>query len=157
MVTNQRGIARGRMTEDDLRAVHARLGAELAGHGARIDAFYHCPHAAGACDCRKPEPGLLRQAQRDRPGIDFARAAMIGDAVSDVEAGTRVGALTALIDPDGEKRAQAARRDVRVDLHVPSLAAAVDRLEPRLARFPAAQTAPSDPGAVRSGVRSGGG
>ena len=55
VVTNQRGIALGRMTEGDLAAVHERLDAMLAeAGGARIDDYAHCPHERGACDCRKP-------------------------------------------------------------------------------------------------------
>ena len=100
VATNQRGIALGEMTERDLRAVHARLSDELARHGARLDAIYHCPHEQGACSCRKPRPGLLLRAQREHPGLDFASTAIVGDKDSDVEAGRRVGAGTVLLDRD---------------------------------------------------------
>jgi D-glycero-D-manno-heptose 1,7-bisphosphate phosphatase len=59
VVTNQRGIALGRMSERDLEAIHIRLAAELARAGARVDAIYHCPHDGGACSCRKPAPGCF--------------------------------------------------------------------------------------------------
>jgi D-glycero-D-manno-heptose 1,7-bisphosphate phosphatase len=97
VVTNQRGIARGEMTERDLLAVHARLEGELARHGAHLDAIYHCPHARGVCACRKPRPGMLLRAQREHPGIDFAATALVGDKLSDVQAGRRVGAATVLL------------------------------------------------------------
>jgi D-glycero-D-manno-heptose 1,7-bisphosphate phosphatase len=97
VVTNQRGIALGEMTEADLRAVHVRLAEELARAGAHLDAIYHCPHEQGDCSCRKPEPGLLLQAQRENPGLSFAAAALIGDAQSDVEAGRRMGVSTVLL------------------------------------------------------------
>ena len=99
VVTNQRGIALGRMTEEDLAAVHRRLDDLLAAEGARVDAYYHCPHDKGACDCRKPGTALLERAAREH-GVDLARSVMIGDAESDVEAGRRVGALTVLLGRD---------------------------------------------------------
>ncbi len=102
VVTNQRGIARGKMTETDLQAVHRRLADELARERAHLDAFYYCPHEEGACSCRKPEPGLLLRARRDTPGLTFAAAAMVGDAQSDVEAGRRLGLTTVLLAPDSE-------------------------------------------------------
>jgi D-glycero-D-manno-heptose 1,7-bisphosphate phosphatase len=101
VVTNQRGIARGEMTEDDLQAVHVRLAEELAGADAHFDAIYYCPHEQGTCSCRKPQPGLLLAAQRDHPGLRFAAAALIGDGASDVEAGRRLGMTTILLAPDG--------------------------------------------------------
>jgi len=55
VVTNQRGIARGRMTEDDLADIHERM-LEAIGPGV-VAAVYHCPHDDGQCDCRKPRPG----------------------------------------------------------------------------------------------------
>ncbi len=100
VVTNQRGIARGEMTEADLQAVHERLTQELARGGAHLDAIYHCPHEHDACSCRKPQPGMLLRAQRENPGLTFAASALIGDAQSDVEAGRRVGASTILLAAD---------------------------------------------------------
>lgn len=118
VVTNQRAIALGRMSPEELDVVHERLRTELARRtGARVDGVYHCPHEAGTCLCRKPEPGLLLRAAGDfgaRPG----EAVMIGDASSDVEAGRRFGALTVQLT-DGPSSA---------DLSAPDLAAAVDAL-----------------------------
>jgi D-glycero-D-manno-heptose 1,7-bisphosphate phosphatase len=92
VVTNQRGIALGRMTEGDLHQVHARLTALLADEaGAHIDAFFFCPHDRGRCDCRKPHPGLLRNAVRRFPDIDLRRSILIGDSPSDVAAADRFG------------------------------------------------------------------
>jgi D-glycero-D-manno-heptose 1,7-bisphosphate phosphatase len=94
VITNQRGIALGRMTEEDLERVHARLREELATAGARVDAIYHCPHGEDGCDCRKPRTGMFEDARRDNPRIDFARAVVIGDSWRDVEAGRAIGART---------------------------------------------------------------
>jgi D-glycero-D-manno-heptose 1,7-bisphosphate phosphatase len=91
VVSNQRGVARGLMTLDDLAAVQRRLADLLAEHGARIDRSYYCPHGVGECDCRKPLPGLLLQAARDDPDVDLGNAVVIGDAESDVGAAAAVG------------------------------------------------------------------
>jgi len=122
VVTNQRGIALGRMTEGDLEAIHDALRRELARDGARIDAIYHCPHDHDACDCRKPRPGLLLRAKSDVPGLEFEQAGLVGDADSDVEAGRRAG-VHALIRLSGDPLA--ARGGEHVER---SLAEAVDWL-----------------------------
>lgn len=100
LVSNQRGIARGLMTTDDLDGIHAALARELAGAGAHLDAIHVCPHEAGACDCRKPGIGLFEQARAADPGIDFAHSIMVGDAASDIEAGRAAGMLTVGVGPD---------------------------------------------------------
>jgi D-glycero-D-manno-heptose 1,7-bisphosphate phosphatase len=123
VVTNQRGIALGRMSEADFDAVQARLEHDLGLAGAHVDAVYHCPHAGGACDCRKPAPGMLLRARDTVPGMDFEHAALIGDSVSDIAAGRSVGILTVLLAGD-DKPADGAGAD-----HVaPSLVRAVDWL-----------------------------
>lgn len=112
VVTNQRGIALGKLSESDLEAVHAELGRKLEeAAGARVDAFFHCPHDIGECDCRKPATGMFRQARQRLPWIDFAQAVMIGDSDTDVEAGRSLGTWT-----------------VRLGVDAADLAAAVDRL-----------------------------
>jgi D-glycero-D-manno-heptose 1,7-bisphosphate phosphatase len=101
VVTNQRGIALGRMSEDDLAQIHQALAAKLeAAAGARVDAIFHCPHDIGRCDCRKPDVGLFRRAQERFPWIDLRRSAMIGDGESDVEAARRLGMRAVRIGPD---------------------------------------------------------
>jgi D-glycero-D-manno-heptose 1,7-bisphosphate phosphatase len=94
VVTNQRGIALGKMTEADLTAVNGRLEELLAPHGAHLDAILHCPHESGACDCRKPGPGLFERAAREVPGARIDGGAMVGDSALDVEAGNRLGLTT---------------------------------------------------------------
>ena len=95
VATNQRGVARGRMTEDDLAAVHARMRTAVRDAGGRIDAVYACPHEGG-CACRKPAPGLLLRAAREL-GLDLGRAALVGDRASDMAAAGAVGALRVLV------------------------------------------------------------
>ncbi|HEV2356426.1 MAG TPA: HAD family hydrolase [bacterium] len=104
VVTNQSVVARGWVTEEGLREIHSDLEARLRARGAALDAIYYCPHHPDgavaayrvACDCRKPQPGLLLRAAADL-GIDLAASVMVGDAASDMEAGRRAGCRTALI------------------------------------------------------------
>jgi D-glycero-D-manno-heptose 1,7-bisphosphate phosphatase len=95
IVTNQRGIARGRMSEADLADIHDRMSDAVAAAGGRIDATYHCPHEGG-CDCRKPGTALFERAAADL-GVELAAAAVIGDRASDMEAATRIGATRVLV------------------------------------------------------------
>jgi D-glycero-D-manno-heptose 1,7-bisphosphate phosphatase len=111
VVSNQRGIALGRMTEADVAAVNATIGDALAAAGARVDAWYHCPHDHDSCDCRKPRPGMLERAAAEHGIADLAQTVVVGDAESDAEAGRRVGAAT-----------------LRIGHDVDDLAAAVDRI-----------------------------
>ena len=100
VVTNQRGIARGRMTERDLADIHARMRAEVARAGGRIDAIHHCPHEGG-CECRKPGTALFRAAA-EQLGIELGDSAVIGDRASDMEAAASIGALRVLVAAAGE-------------------------------------------------------
>ena len=100
VVTNQRGIALGRMTEEDVAGVHRRMEAELAEAGAHVDAVLHCPHDHGVCDCRKPGTGMFREALRRFPGTSVERAVVIGDARSDMEAAHALGARAILVRAD---------------------------------------------------------
>jgi D-glycero-D-manno-heptose 1,7-bisphosphate phosphatase len=91
VVTNQRGIALGRMTAEAVDEINRRL-LELP-----VAAVYVCPHERDSCDCRKPGTGLFLQAQRDFPEIDFGRSVVIGDAPSDIAAGDALGCRTILV------------------------------------------------------------
>jgi histidinol-phosphate phosphatase family domain/HAD-superfamily hydrolase, subfamily IIIA len=93
VVTNQRGVAQGLMTEQDVDYIHECMCRELAKQGGHIDAIYVCPHEKGKCTCRKPQTGLFLQAER-RFRIDKSFSWMIGDSESDMEAGKRYGVKT---------------------------------------------------------------
>jgi len=104
VVTNQSGIARGLMTEDDLDRFHEALDEQLGLLGAAVDAYYACPHhpdrseaarpdLAIECDCRKPKPGLLLQAAEDLD-IDLEASWTVGDTWRDVQAGQAAGLRT---------------------------------------------------------------
>jgi len=88
VVSNQAGIGRGAMTEADLREVHERM---LVDSGGAIEAIYHCPHDWDeGCDCRKPAPGMLFQAQRDLD-LDLTRTPFLGDDERDGQAAEAAG------------------------------------------------------------------
>jgi histidinol-phosphate phosphatase family protein len=100
-VTNQSGIDRGFYTRDDVERIHTRVNELLAPSHAQVDAFYYCPHAPEAgCRCRKPATGMFEDAARDL-SLDFSRSAMLGDRPLDIEAGAKLGLLTALVVPPG--------------------------------------------------------
>ena len=85
LVTNQSGVERGYFPESLVHDVHDILNAELARHGARLDAIYFCPHQPETgCDCRKPRPGMLLRAQAEL-GIDLSQSYVIGDRYLDVD------------------------------------------------------------------------
>lgn len=128
VVTNQRGVGSGRMTQRDLDAVHERMRADLAAAGVQLDAVYACTHADGGCGCRKPGIELFERAIREIPGIERRSSVVVGDALSDMEAGTRLGCPTYLVSSAATSellRHEAAERGIRIDATFPSLAALV--------------------------------
>ncbi len=104
VATNQSGVARGYFPVERVGEAHRRLDELLAEQGARVDRYYFCPHHPDgtvaafrvACDCRKPRPGMLHKAARDL-GIDLNASFLIGDKVSDLEAGAAAGCRTLLV------------------------------------------------------------
>ncbi|MGA8543359.1 MAG: HAD family hydrolase [Thermoplasmata archaeon] len=96
-VTNQSGIERGFYTREDVERIHRRVNELLASSKTLVDAFYYCPHAPEShCACRKPGTLLFEQARREWH-IDFGTSAIIGDRNIDIEAGRRLGLLTAYV------------------------------------------------------------
>jgi D-glycero-D-manno-heptose 1,7-bisphosphate phosphatase len=127
VVSNQRGIAKGLYTAADLEEMHAKFQRLLDLDSARIDAFFICPHEADQCNCRKPLPGLFKQAVARFPEITAATSVMIGDSPTDIEFGRRVGMKTVLVD--AQHRATGAKEVAKpADLRVASLSEAVDAL-----------------------------
>lgn len=104
VITNQAAIGRGIIDEAFLGDVHALLDSRLTPAGAAPDAYYYCPHHPDAaveryrtiCRCRKPGPGMIEQACRDR-GLDPARSFMVGDRWLDVAAGHAAGCRSILV------------------------------------------------------------
>lgn len=97
VITNQPGIAFGDMTESGLAQIHGRLKSEALEAGGEISAIYYCPHGWNeGCECRKPQPGMLFQAQRDFC-LDLSRTYVLGDDKRDAEAAEAAGCPWALV------------------------------------------------------------
>jgi|ERR1700733_4044585 len=100
VASNQRCVAKGLITTDELESLHARMRSEFEAASARLDAIYYCPHEnEPRCACRKPQPGMLLDAAREH-GIDLAGSWMIGDSGHDVEAGRAAGCRTVRLTED---------------------------------------------------------
>jgi D-glycero-D-manno-heptose 1,7-bisphosphate phosphatase len=104
VVSNQPGIAKRHFTPPMLRRFDRRLQSALKRHGAHIDAIYYCVHHPDAvvrkyrkvCSCRKPRPGMLKQAARDL-NLSLPASFMVGDGLTDIEAGHRAGCRTIFV------------------------------------------------------------
>ena len=104
VTTNQSGVARGYFTEETVQLVNNRMREHLQEEGTDIDGIYYCPHYkegeikayAVDCDCRKPEPGMIKQAAREF-NIDLYQSWVIGDKAADVEFGQAVDSRTVLV------------------------------------------------------------
>jgi len=103
VVTNQRGVGRGLMTEEDLAEIHRRMREELSREGVLLEAVYYCPHDLDAmCRCRKPLPGMIESAIEDCD-IDAAGSLLMGDSLSDMEAGKAAGVTGLFITSSREE------------------------------------------------------
>jgi D-glycero-D-manno-heptose 1,7-bisphosphate phosphatase len=132
VVTNQSGVARGLFTEAFVADTHRHLDTRLAAGGARVDAYYYCPHHpdgsvaeyARACDCRKPGRGMIDRAARDLD-LDPARSFVVGDTWLDVRLGRAIGARAILVRTGkGAAVEQRPPEGVAADAVVDNLAAA---------------------------------
>lgn len=104
IISNQSGVARGFYTEKEIEIFNNALVAEIQTVGGNIDAIYYCPHHPEAtveqyrrdCECRKPKPGMIYLAAREHD-IDLKHSFLVGDKLSDIEAGIRAGCLSILV------------------------------------------------------------
>lgn len=116
VITNQSGVARGFLTEKTLQEMHKRLSEMLAAQGARIDAYYYCPHHPSVgppqyridCECRKPKPGMFLAATREH-GIDLPKSFAIGDNTRDAQAAQAAG-IRAILVQTGPHREEAVKQ-----------------------------------------------
>ncbi|MBN1925472.1 MAG: HAD family hydrolase [Prolixibacteraceae bacterium] len=95
VITNQAGIAKGIYTETEYEILTRWMLAEFSKKGITIEKVYHCPHHpdySGECDCRKPKPGLILKAGKEF-NINFKKSLLIGDKLSDIEAGLNAGII----------------------------------------------------------------
>jgi len=99
IVTNQQGIAKGIMTEDDLIILHQKMIKEIEKNGGKINKVYICPHfEQDDCNCRKPKTGMIESAIKDFPYINRINSYLVGDSNSDIEAGNKAGLKTIKVD-----------------------------------------------------------
>ncbi|MDI6766524.1 MAG: HAD family hydrolase [Bacteroidota bacterium] len=104
IITNQSGIARGILTEDQLLVIHRTLGQELLKYNAKLDAIYYCPHHPDIgeppfrkeCECRKPKIGMLEKAAAEY-NINLKNSFVIGDKMIDVQTGKNSGVTSILV------------------------------------------------------------
>jgi len=98
IITNQQGIGKGLMKEQDLKTIHTKMIEKLKKTKAKVDGIYYCPHTEkDICNCRKPKIGLFLKAKEDF-NIDLAKSWMIGDSESDILAGQKAGCKTILVN-----------------------------------------------------------
>ena len=120
VVTSQAGVANGVITEDFVSEAHEEIGRRAAAGGAHIDAFYYCPHSPTAvveryrteCDCRKPKPGMIHNAQRDL-SLDLSQSFVVGDRWRDIEMGQAAGVTCVLVET-GYGTTEAPRRPANI-------------------------------------------
>lgn len=129
VVTNQQGIAKGLMTENDLNEIHDFMLTEINKAGGHINKVYFCPDFAYLNSaCRKPNTGMALKAKEDFPDIDFANAVMVGDSDTDIEFGKRLGMLTIWIDNGDCSEKKRLTLKAEADYVFSSLEAFVDNL-----------------------------
>jgi D-glycero-alpha-D-manno-heptose 1-phosphate guanylyltransferase len=128
LISNQSAIGRGLMTDEALEHVNTRLAELLAAEGTALDGVYLCTHApADACACRKPGTALLERAAADHQS-SLTRSFVVGDNVTDIDAGRAVGALTILVTT-GHGREMLERADPdRVVADLPAAAAVIEQV-----------------------------
>jgi D-glycero-D-manno-heptose 1,7-bisphosphate phosphatase len=90
VITNQRGVARGMLTEEKLEEIHRHMIQTLRQKGVEILDVFVCPHEENACDCRKPKPGLILRA-KEKYSIDLEHSILISDSEKDAEMGNAIG------------------------------------------------------------------
>jgi len=141
VVSNQPGIAKGKFTPKLLEQVNAKMHADIAACGGKLDAVYYCLHHPDAvvpayregCECRKPRPGMLLEAARQWD-IDLKNSFMIGDGVTDIEAGRAAGTRTVFIGQSKPYIFEAFEKHrIQPDFMAPTLAEAVEIIKQQVA------------------------
>lgn len=98
VVTNQQGIGRGMMSSQNMDEIHQKMSGELLKNDAHIDRVFYCPDLASSNSLfRKPNSGMALQARKEFRGLNFKRSVMVGDAISDMLFGKKVGMTTVFI------------------------------------------------------------
>lgn len=97
IITNQRGVGKGVTRLEDLELIHKNMLSEITDEGGRIDAVYFCTDVEESSPCRKPNTGMGLLAKKEFPAVDFSKTIMVGNSMSDMEFGKRLGAKTILV------------------------------------------------------------
>ena len=97
IVSNQRGVSKELMTEEDLLNIHREMSREVNGVGGKIDKIYYCTDKNDRCFNRKPNPGMALQAKKDFPAIEFHKSIMVGNKLSDMKFGRNAGMYTVFL------------------------------------------------------------
>jgi histidinol-phosphate phosphatase family protein len=101
VVSNQQGIGKGLMTEEELETLHRKMTGEIEKNGGRIDRIYHSPFLEKEGSLiRKPNVGMALMARKEFPGINFKRSLMVGDSISDMIFGKRLKMVTVFLSED---------------------------------------------------------
>jgi len=94
VISNQRGVGRGLMSEKDLLNIQRQMRSEIERNGGRIDKIYYCTATDSHHFYRKPNPGMALQAAKDFPSIDLSKTIMVGNKLSDMQFGRNAGTYT---------------------------------------------------------------
>jgi len=97
IATNQRGVGKGLMSEQDLLELHAKMMADISEAGGKIDGIYYCTSLSNDDPDRKPKPGMAFKARQKYPDIDFSKSIMVGNNISDMEFGRNAGMNTVFL------------------------------------------------------------
>ena len=111
IITNQSAVGRGIITQETADEINQRLSEEIQSAGGRIDGVYMCPHSPqDHCNCRKPQPGLIIQAAEEL-NLSLEHSLLIGDALTDLQAGRSAGVRQVALVRTGRGEAQAQSPD----------------------------------------------
>lgn len=126
VVSNQQGIGKGIIAEDDLAGIEREIERQVRAAGGTIVEFYYCRHLASEdCDCRKPRPGLILQAAAEH-GIELSKSVLVGDSERDIIAGRTAGCRTVLVLTGKLDRRSAERLECKPDFVADNLAEAAE-------------------------------
>jgi D-glycero-alpha-D-manno-heptose 1-phosphate guanylyltransferase len=126
IISNQRGVGKGLMSEDDLTAIHKEMQKEVEAIGGHIDKIYYCTEKDDECFYRKPNPGMAYQARLDFPDIDLSKAIMVGNKPTDMKFGRAAGVYTVFVTTTNPDQPYP-HKDI--DLIFPNLQAFAQELE----------------------------
>jgi len=128
IIANQRGITKGIMSEEDLKAIHIKIIEKLSKIGAKIDKIYYYPHdEKDNCECRKPKIGMLIEAEKDF-NIEMSKSWLIGDSNSDIVAGQKAGCKIILINEKLYKNDILIDRGIKYNFKANNLKEAINKI-----------------------------